>query len=336
MMMRCRRRYDLFIHCNTLSHSISESTVVEYPPQRPSRRPLLRYPSLISSSVSSTTPFQYSNTNHPSLKKYCVNGHTMTNNRSGCVGVTSPLPSILQPSSLTHTTSATSTKSHMMITDLPKNMGGTNTAPQPIELLLMSFIGCTQATAYFVSRQIQIIMTPESKEVLSSSRSYELQHMKFENITTSRDIRSSIQNVPIQIQSCGTNDESDITNVNINPIPLHIQDISGTIIVYFGINHKNSDKHHHHRQCRNQCTNATEISNASDNNDGIHPDVHNNNSSSAQLPNRESERRALYLRTLQDQTEQRCPIANMIHSSGCSINITWKDGGDYESHQPLS
>ena len=41
-------------------------------------------------------------------------------------------------------------------TDTPVKMGGSNSAPQPIELLLSSLLGCKQATAMFVARH----MTP--------------------------------------------------------------------------------------------------------------------------------------------------------------------------------
>ncbi|EGR32422.1 hypothetical protein IMG5_083570 [Ichthyophthirius multifiliis] len=41
-------------------------------------------------------------------------------------------------------------------TDTPKDRGGTNQYPQPIELLLSSFIGCEQATAQYVAKQLQV------------------------------------------------------------------------------------------------------------------------------------------------------------------------------------
>jgi len=45
---------------------------------------------------------------------------------------------------------------HIIQTDIPTQMGGTNEAPQPVELLLASWIGCTQATAIFVSRNMNV------------------------------------------------------------------------------------------------------------------------------------------------------------------------------------
>ncbi|ETV84032.1 hypothetical protein H257_03387 [Aphanomyces astaci] len=40
-------------------------------------------------------------------------------------------------------------------TDIPKAMGGTNTAPQPVELFLASLCGCELATAQFVARHMK-------------------------------------------------------------------------------------------------------------------------------------------------------------------------------------
>lgn len=40
--------------------------------------------------------------------------------------------------------------------DTPKNMGGTNHAPQPVYLLLAALAGCETATAHYVARQMRI------------------------------------------------------------------------------------------------------------------------------------------------------------------------------------
>lgn len=45
---------------------------------------------------------------------------------------------------------------HDLRTDVPKKMGGTDSAPQPVEHLLAALVGCCQATAVFVGRS----MTP--------------------------------------------------------------------------------------------------------------------------------------------------------------------------------
>ena len=314
MFLRYRSRYYDRTRCSRrFVDALNGSTVEGFLQQRPPRF------------VTTLTPLQHDTTttnvlNDPTtikknlnLKTYCINGHTMKNNRNGCVGMTTLPPATAVITSGVHP--------HSMSTDLPQNMGGTNTAPQPVELLLMSYIGCTQATAHFVSRHIQIRTTPSS---LDSSSSYELQHMIFENITTSRDIRSSIQNVPIQIP-CSCLDQMNHSPNHIN----HLQEISGTITVYFGsISHKNRKQLHR----RADTTGTTELSSASDNatmtigDSNVYNHIH--------LPKNEAERRELYLRTLHKQTELRCPIANMIHKSGCRINITWKDGGS-QNNQPL-
>jgi uncharacterized OsmC-like protein len=39
-------------------------------------------------------------------------------------------------------------------TDIPKLMGGSNTAPQPVEMFLASLVGCEQATAMYVARHL--------------------------------------------------------------------------------------------------------------------------------------------------------------------------------------
>ena len=39
--------------------------------------------------------------------------------------------------------------------DVPKVMGGGNSAPQPVELLLAALVGCKQATAMFVARHMK-------------------------------------------------------------------------------------------------------------------------------------------------------------------------------------
>lgn len=43
---------------------------------------------------------------------------------------------------------------HSLKTDVPKRMGGTDDAPQPVETLLAALLGCTQATAIFVGRNM--------------------------------------------------------------------------------------------------------------------------------------------------------------------------------------
>jgi putative redox protein len=51
--------------------------------------------------------------------------------------------------------STTTSSIHPIATDVPKAMGGGNTAPQPVELLLASLCGCEQVTAEFVARHLK-------------------------------------------------------------------------------------------------------------------------------------------------------------------------------------
>jgi uncharacterized OsmC-like protein len=51
--------------------------------------------------------------------------------------------------------SAYTDTNHRIETDLPKIMGGSDKAPQPVEYLLAALIGCTQATAVFVGRNMK-------------------------------------------------------------------------------------------------------------------------------------------------------------------------------------
>ena len=44
--------------------------------------------------------------------------------------------------------------SHRLATDLPRNAGGADTAPQPVELLIGALLGCETATAHFVARHL--------------------------------------------------------------------------------------------------------------------------------------------------------------------------------------
>lgn len=44
---------------------------------------------------------------------------------------------------------------HAVRTDLPRAMGGRDEAPQPVELLVSALVGCEQATAAFVARQMK-------------------------------------------------------------------------------------------------------------------------------------------------------------------------------------
>ena len=55
---------------------------------------------------------------------------------------------------------------HEAKTDTPKRDGGTDTAPQPMEMLLAALVGCEQATAHFCARHMR---TPDNGRVRLAS-----------------------------------------------------------------------------------------------------------------------------------------------------------------------
>ena len=57
--------------------------------------------------------------------------------------------SVMQPG-----TSVRCSTGHTLATDLPKAVGGHDAAPQPVELLVASLLGCKTATAHFVARHL--------------------------------------------------------------------------------------------------------------------------------------------------------------------------------------
>jgi putative redox protein len=148
------------------------------------------------------------------------------------------------------TVNMTTNTNHNLQTDVPIQMGGQNSAPQPVELLLASLIGCTQATAIYVGR----MMTPRLL----------IDRIDFD-INAYRDERGALMQ-PIDV---------------VPSIPARLQCVSGTVKVYFkkGI----------------------------DNNDDVTEEQ---------------------LKVLGEQTEARCPVANMMHASGCSMDIKWMIGDE--------
>jgi uncharacterized OsmC-like protein len=145
----------------------------------------------------------------------------------------------------------TTSTGHTLATDVPLEMGGKDSAPQPVETLLAAWMGCTQATALFVGRQIK------PSRVL-------IDRMEFENIQAFRDERGALA-LPIE---------------EMPEIPSRLQCITGTIRVFL----KTSKS------------------------------------------GRSSSLSEEQLRLLQEQTEVRCPVANMILASGCRIDVDWKVG----------
>eukprot|EP00521_Asterionellopsis_glacialis_P017684 CAMPEP_0195300032 /NCGR_PEP_ID=MMETSP0707-20130614/26626_1 /TAXON_ID=33640 /ORGANISM="Asterionellopsis glacialis, Strain CCMP134" /LENGTH=186 /DNA_ID=CAMNT_0040362599 /DNA_START=259 /DNA_END=819 /DNA_ORIENTATION=- len=133
---------------------------------------------------------------------------------------------------------------HELQTDVPEKMGGGDTAPQPVEMLLGAFLGCTQATAIFVGRQM-------SPRLLIEKIEYD--------VSANRDERGALM-LPIE---------------KAPDIPARLQIISGKILVFARGGEKITEEQ---------------------------------------------------MQILAEQTEQRCPVANMIIASGCKINVEWLDG----------
>lgn len=128
-------------------------------------------------------------------------------------------------------------------TDTPKNQGGTNTAPQPVMLLLASLCGCELATARFVA--------------IKSSPKIKMGGIEFD-LHAKRDERGAIT-LPINTPL---------------PVPARLVHVWGT---------------------------AT---------------VHDTDATQEQIS------------TLGAEVHLRCPVANMITLSGCSIEIDWRIAND--------
>ena len=137
---------------------------------------------------------------------------------------------------------------HTIRTDVPKHMGGNDTAPQPVETLLAALIGCTQATAVFVGRNMEPRLV--------------IDYLEFD-IDAHRDERGALE-MPITQKPS---------------IRARLQTIQGTIKVYLKKGSLNESQ----------------------------------------------------LEILAEQTEARCPVANMILASGCAMNIKWLIGANGES-----
>ena len=138
----------------------------------------------------------------------------------------------------------TTNTGHELFTDVPKKMGGTDTAPQPVEHLLAALIGCAQATAIFVGRNMEPRLVIDKIEF---------------DIQAHRDARGALQQ-PIE---------------ETPDIPARLQCVSGTATVFF--------------------KGSTSVS----------PEQ---------------------LHLLGEQTEARCPVANMMLASGCTMDIKWENG----------
>lgn len=92
-------------------------------------------------------------------------------------------------------------------TDTPTQLGGTDLAPQPVELLIASWIGCTQATAMFVARNMK-------------SNRLMIEKLDFDNVEAWRDQRGSLSTLPIE------------SGTLLPETPAKLQEIKGTIRVF--------------------------------------------------------------------------------------------------------
>ena len=69
---------------------------------------------------------------------------------------------------------------HELATDLPKAVGGQDIAPQPVELLVASLLGCKTATAHFVARHL--FPRPHNK----------ISTLEFTDVVAARDERGAL------------------------------------------------------------------------------------------------------------------------------------------------
>lgn len=137
---------------------------------------------------------------------------------------------------------------HVLRTDVPKKMGGSDAAPQPVEHLLAALVGCTQATATYVGRMMEPRLIVDRIDF---------------DVRAHRDERGALE-LPIE---------------SVPAVPARLQRVSGTAMVHF---RKGADEEVSEEQ----------------------------------------------LRILRDQTEARCPVANMMHASGCVMDMQWAEGGE--------
>lgn len=240
-------------------------------------------------------------------KVYRLIGHTTTNNPSGVsvLSTTAPSPSFgsmplvanlpLPPPPHNQQQQTAPRHSFLLHTDLPLRMGGQNSAPQPLELLLAALIGCTQATAAYVARQMN--HHPTTTDSSSSNHSsahlpndsrgrtsnknnrWKLDRLEF-NLTAVRDERGALH---LSVPSSSLDDDSRCLR-----IPSRLQRIEGTVSVFATTTTTTKQKT---TEQKNVCIMNSDT-----------------------------------LRILQEETELRCPVANMMVASGCEMNVVWVDG----------
>ena len=147
-------------------------------------------------------------------------------------------------------------------------MGGGDTAPQPVETLLGAWMGCTQATASFVGRQLLLERSQNQASKKDRPRRTEVL-LEFDNIQATRDEKGALE-LPIR---------------QTPSLPSRLQRITGTIKV------------------------------------SLVPATTGGSPTTIVFDQEE-------LEVLKEQTEARCPIANMLVESGCVMEVEWTQEPD--------
>mmetsp|Transcript_32635 Transcript_32635/g.62395 ORF Transcript_32635/g.62395 Transcript_32635/m.62395 type:complete len:147 (+) Transcript_32635:1-441(+) len=143
-------------------------------------------------------------------------------------------------------------------------MGGDDSAPQPVELLLAALLGCTQATAVYVGRN----MNPRLI----------IDRIEFDTVEAYRDERGALASA----SASSLEQPSDRMDGGFPTVPARLLRVGGTVRVHFKGKRGSMQK---------------EVSVSEE-----------------------------QLRILGEQTEARCPVANMMHASGCEMDLRWMNG----------
>lgn len=98
---------------------------------------------------------------------------------------------------------------HRIQSDIPRAMGGNNSAPQPVYLLLSAMVGCETSTAYFVARKMGI----------------KIEDMHFD-LHARRDQRGVFDNLPSSAEASSS--EGHIDDMYI---PSMLQEIRGEVVI---------------------------------------------------------------------------------------------------------
>lgn len=112
---------------------------------------------------------------------------------------------------------------HTLQTDVPKSMGGTNKAPQPVETLLAAWMGCTQATALYVARNMNVNSGSHNNNNNNKSNPTRIQidKIEFENVQAVRDERGALGGTfPLDINS------------EFPDVPARLERVYGVVKVY--------------------------------------------------------------------------------------------------------